>query len=70
MSKLTEHHPSLMVPHVITFGVVLYSNGPCPAWPAQALRDALIAALPPGTGVGEITSTSHGVYSGEQGGTR
>jgi hypothetical protein len=59
---LQERHPSLMVPHVFTFGVVIYTNGSAPTWPSVALRDALIAACPPGTGVGEITCTSHGVY--------
>lgn len=66
MSQLTERHPQLMVAHVHTFGVVLYTNGNAPAWPADALRDALIAALPPGTGVGPITCTNHGVYMPEK----
>ncbi len=52
-----------MVPHVYTFGVVLYTNGSAPRWPAEAVRDALIAALPPGTGVGPVTATNHGVYT-------
>jgi len=52
-----------MVPHVFTFGVVLYTNGSAPSWPADAVRDALIAALPPGTGVGAVTCTSHGVHT-------
>jgi hypothetical protein len=67
MTALTERHPQLMVPHVFTFGVVLYTNGSAPIWPADAIRSAMVAALPPGTGVGGVTCTSHGVYTSERG---
>lgn len=66
-NELKERHPTLMVPYVVTFGVVIYTNGGMPAWPSNLLRDALVAALPPGTGVGEVTCTNHGVYDGNQG---
>ena len=61
--QLIAPHPQLMVPHVFTFGVVLYTNGSAPTWHVDAIRDALIAVLPPGTGVGGITATNHGVYT-------
>lgn len=61
-NPLKERHPTLMVPHVFTFGVVLYTNGPAPVWRAEALRETLISCLPPGTGVGEVTLTNHGAY--------
>lgn len=60
---LQERHPGLMVPHVFTFGVVVYTNGPAPTWPSETLRNALVAALPPGTGVGRVTETNHGCVS-------
>lgn len=59
---LKTQHPCLMVPHVISFSVVLYTNGPAPAWPQNMLEEALIAACPPGTGVGSVTCMNHGVY--------
>lgn len=66
-NELKGHHrPTLMVPYVVSFSVVIYTNGVMPAWSLD-LRDALIAALPPGTGVGEVTCTNHGVYDGKQG---
>jgi hypothetical protein len=58
---LKEAHPMLMVPYVFTFGVVIYTNGNAPVWPADALREAIVGALPPGTGVGQVTCTSHGI---------
>lgn len=66
MSKLETQHPLLMVPHVFTFSVVLYTNGNAPMWPSEAIYDALVAALPPGTGVSGISSVSHGVYTPEK----
>jgi hypothetical protein len=72
-NELKERHPSLMVPNVWTFGVVIYNNGSAgfpPDIPVEAIRQALIAALPPGTGVGAVTASDHGVYSGYQGGAK
>jgi len=65
--KLESAHPLLMVPHVFSFSVVLYTNGAAPTWKGPVLRDALIAALPPGTGVSDVTVTNHAVYEGPQG---
>lgn len=59
---LNERHPQLMVPYVITFGVVIYTNGSAPVWPSETLRDALTKALPPGTGIGPVTSTVQGIH--------
>lgn len=67
MSKLQERHPGLMVPHVFTMGVVIYTNGQSPHFPAEQVREAISAALPPGTGVGQVTCTDHGVYVGQHG---
>ena len=67
-NTLTQSHPVLMVPHVYTFSVVLYTNGNAPSFSNDALRDALIAALPPGTGVSGISCTNHGVYVQEKDG--
>lgn len=65
--ELKERHPGLMVPNVITFGVVIYTNGGALHAPCEAIRKAIIDALPPGTGVGQVTATQHGVYCGNQG---
>lgn len=72
MSELKERHPTLMIPQVFTFGVVIYHNGAPerPHFPNEAIRQAIIAALPPGCGVGSVTSSDHGVYEGPQGATR
>jgi hypothetical protein len=57
-----------MVPYVWTFGVVVYTNGgDRPRIPSEKIRDAIVAALPPGTGVGSITGSDHGIYEGPQG---
>lgn len=62
MSKqLQSLHPILMVPHVYTFSVVLYTNGSAPTFPADTIRHALCEALPMGTGISEVTCTYHGV---------
>lgn len=66
-NHLSTQHPLLMVPAVYSFSVVLYHNGVLPVWPTEAIRDAIVAALPPGTGVSDISSTCHGVYCGQQG---
>jgi len=71
MSKpLQTQHPILMVPHVLSFSVVLCTNGVQPLLSAETIRSAIIAACPPGTGVGPITCNSHGVYEGDQGAKR
>ena len=61
---LKERHPQLMVPHVFTCGVVIYTNGNHGHlhFPAEAVRAAIVDSLPPGTGVGQVTATGHGVY--------
>ena len=69
-TELKERHPGLMVPEVFTFGVVIYHNGGRMDVPTEAIRDAIIKALPPGTGVGQVTATNHGVYEGPQGALR
>lgn len=68
-NTLKERHPMLMVPEVFTFGVVIYTNGGSDRarLPAEAIRSAIVAALPPGTGVGPVTATNHGVYTDRQG---
>jgi hypothetical protein len=66
-TELKESHPGLMVPIVYTMGVVIYTNGGRLNLPTEQIREAIIAALPPGTGVGQVTCTYHGVYSGPQG---
>ena len=72
MTKALEtHHPLLMVPHVYTLGVVIYTNGDMPAhqsFPSpDVIRDAIARSLPVGTGVGAVTVMNHGVYDGKQG---
>lgn len=64
-TALQERHPGLMVPLVFTCGVVIYTNGEQTHFPAEQVRAAIIAALPPGTGVGPVTATVHGVYEGK-----
>lgn len=59
---LEERHPGLMVQTVMTFGVVIATNGESFRFPVEEMREAIIKALPPGTGVGQITSTDHGPY--------
>lgn len=60
MSKITIPGPSWPVQYTLTFAVVI-SIGDNTKQHELAVRDAvrkaLIGALPPGTGVGEITST-------------
>jgi hypothetical protein len=52
-----------MVPYVMTFGVVVYVNQTNELLINQELiRDALIQGMPPGTGVGKVSITNHGVY--------
>ena len=63
--KIETQHPILMVPYVYSFSVVIYTNGNAPVWPSSAVRDGLVAALPPGVGIGEVSCTNHGVYSKE-----
>ncbi len=67
MSTLQERHPVLMVPHVVTFGVVIYTNGGFKGLDTKAIREALVQQFPPGIGVGDVSCTHHGVYEGEQG---
>lgn len=62
MSDLKTQHPLLMVPHVLTFGVVIYSNGPRPVIDSEALRAELIRQCAPGDGVSAVSVVSHGVY--------
>lgn len=59
---LEERHPMLMVQTVLTFGVVIVTNGEPFRLPVEEMREAIIKALPPGTGVGKITCTDHGPY--------
>lgn len=59
---LEERHPALLVQNVFTFGVVIATNGGPFRIPAEEIRDAIVKALPPGTGVGKITCTDHGPY--------
>lgn len=63
---LKTPHPILMVPHLMSFSVVVYTNGAAPVFPANTVRDALLAVLPAGTGLGEITYANHGVYTPEK----
>ena len=67
MPTLSERRHMLMVPRVFTCGVVIYTNGNDGTlhFPAEAIRQAIIAQLPPGTGVGQVTATDHGVYREE-----
>lgn len=68
--ELKTNHPLLMVPHVVSMSVVIYTNGPLPPLSADKLRQALIQDLPAGSGVSSITFNIHGVYEGQQGATR
>lgn len=60
--SLSVQDPLLMVPIRYTFSVVVYNNGVAPHFPTEAIRNALVEALPPGTGVGDVSCTNHGVY--------
>lgn len=65
--QLKTTHPLLMVTEVVSFSVVLYWTGRCgkekPIIRNEALRDAIIAMLPPGTGVGDVSQVTHGQYA-------
>ncbi len=69
-NDLKTSHPLLMVPHVVTFGVVIYTNGPLNLPSPEALREAIARELPHGCGVSSISYTNHGVYEGPQGALR
>jgi hypothetical protein len=60
--SLSVQAPLLMVPIRYTFSVIIYNTGVTPRWSMDAVRNALVAALPPGTGVGCVSCTDHGVY--------
>lgn len=66
MSTLQEAHPILMVPHVITFGVVIYTNGGLQPLDVEAIRRSIVAQLPQGSGVGQVTYTHHGPHVADQ----
>jgi hypothetical protein len=59
---LKESHPMLMVQNVLTFGVVIATNGQPFRVPIEEMRKALVQNLPAGTGVGQMTCTDHGPY--------
>jgi hypothetical protein len=65
--KLQTSHPVLMVPHVVSLGVVVYTNGSLPHLNTEVIREAIAAQLPPGCGVSSIQLNLHGVYDGKQG---
>lgn len=52
--------PSKMVQWDISFSASFYTNGAAPTFRMDALRDALIALLPPGTGVGPVGALIEG----------
>lgn len=66
MSQLENQHPQLMVPHVFSFAVVLYTNGNAPVWPDGMLEKAFAANLPHGVGIGPVSCTNHGVYNDDR----
>lgn len=73
MSKLETQHPLLMVPEVITFSVVVYTNGNNALLGVdlgKVVEGALTQVLPRGTGVGSVSTCRHGVYVGNQGATK
>lgn len=59
---LKQGHPLLMVQQVLTFGVVIATNGQPFRIPIEEMRKALVDNLPPGTGVGQLICTDHGPY--------
>jgi hypothetical protein len=60
--RLETSHPALMVPHVVSLGVVIYTNGSLPPIDAEAIRSAIVSQLPPGSGVSSIQLNLHGIY--------
>lgn len=50
-----QHIHKEMVPYAFTLGVVIHTTWQLPTLDAKTIRDALIASLPAGTGVGEVT---------------
>ena len=60
-NEIKTLHPMLMVARPVTMSVMVYTNGgPC-SIDADAVRRAIIAACPPGTGVGDLQVCIHGV---------
>jgi len=56
------NHPALMVPHVVSLSMVIYTNGSLPPLNPEGVREELARQLPPGSGVGPIQFNMHGIY--------
>jgi hypothetical protein len=65
--QLKTNHPVLMVPHVVSLGVVVYTNGNLPPLNPEVIRQCIASQLPAGCGVSSIQLNIHGVYDGKQG---
>jgi hypothetical protein len=64
--ELQTRHPALMVPHVVSLGVIVYTTGGLPPLDPDGVRNELARQLPPGTGIGPIQFNLHGIYEGKQ----
>ena len=60
--RLETSHPLLMVPHVVSLGVVIYTNGNLPLLDPEKVWLAFVEQLSPGCGVGFIQFNLYGIY--------